>query len=66
MKMRNDQRYLVFLERRTSQEFKPTRGPQGIFEANGNRFKPHSTYLDKNPKNDEDTIVLEDFLGRFD
>lgn len=66
MKMRNDQRYLVFLERRTGQEFKPTRGPQGIFEVNGDRLKPHSTYLDKNPKNDEETIALDDFLRRFD
>jgi hypothetical protein len=61
-KMHNDQRYLLFLQKKTKQEFKPTRGPQGIFEVKGTEVTPYSTYNDQQPENDDETLDLDDFL----
>lgn len=61
-KMRNRQKYLIFLEKKPGQELMPTRGPQGIFEVTGNMVIPHGVLADRDRNNDNDKFDKTKFL----
>lgn len=62
-KMRNRQKYLIFLKKKPDQELTPTRGPQGIFEITNNMVIPHGVLADRNRNNDNDKFDKITFLN---
>lgn len=63
IKMFQNKQHLLFLKPYITNELTPTRGPQGVFELSGTRLKPFSTYIDGDPKNDDQTLELADVIG---